>query len=256
VKSAFRITLVYLVFASLWIILSDRAIALFTDNVELLTLYSSIKGLFYVTITSAMLFVMIRNEISRRNAVIKDQKNLLEVKEDLIRELHHRVWNNIQVIIGVLGLETGDRDFSAKTKERIVKRLLSMRSVYDVVYNYGDMKKLSLGSVLAEYQRAESRNVRIEEPVPPVRLPVETLVSLLLVLDVILESVQESGYCDVVAVSVPEPGVLDLGLVGCADDLPILLGANESFVRTYLRSMDGDVTIVPGDPAVVRVTFV
>ncbi len=254
-KSAIKIALIYAAFASLWIILSDRAIALFAENVELLTFLSSVKGLFYVSLTSFLLFLLIRREVFRRNAVISDLNRLLEVKEELIRELHHRVWNNIQVIIGVLGLETGDKDFSAGAKDRIVNRLLSMRSVFDVVYNYGDMKELSLGNVLAEYERAESRNIRIEQPGASIFLPVETLVTLLLVLDVILESVQDSGYCDTVALSAPEPGVLDLRLGGCTDDLSTLLGANESFVRVYLASLKGGVELIPGDPAMVRITY-
>jgi len=254
-KSAFRITLIYAVFASLWIVLSDRAITLFTDSVDILTTYASIKGLFFVTITSIMLFVLIRNEIARRNGIIADLNKLLVVKEDLIRELHHRVWNNIQVIIGVLGLETRDADFSAQAKARIVNRLLSMRSVYNVVYNYENMKEISLGNVLAEYERVESRKIRIIDPVASTPLPIETLVTLLLILDVVLESIQDSGYCQTVEVDAAGEGLLELRMGGCADDLSSLLGANESFVRTYLKSLKGSVKMVPGDPAVLRITY-
>ena len=254
-KSALKITLVYAAFASLWIILSDRIIAAWVDDIRTLTFLSSVKGLFYVTITSLMLFLMIRRELFRRNAIIADLNKMLIVKEDLIRELHHRVYNNIQVIIGVLSMETQDVNFSARTKERIVNRLLSMRSVYDVVYNYEDMKAISLGNVLSEYENVETRNIRIVEPAASTLLPVEILVSLLLVLDVILESIQDAGYCEQVDVAAASPGFLELRLGGCTDNLSTLLGENESFVRSYLASMKGDVEMIPGNPPAVRITY-
>jgi hypothetical protein len=254
-KSAPRITLIYVLFASCWIVLSDRIISRFTDNIGILTTYASIKGLFFVTVTSVLLFVLIRRDSAARSAVIVRQERLLRVKEDLIRELHHRVWNNIQVVIGVLGLETGDVDFSARTKERIVKRLLSMRSVYDVVYNYEDMGNLSLGNVLSAYESARSRNIRVAPTPTTELLPVETLVSVLLVLDVMLESIQEAGYGEKVEVSAAGAGALELRLAVRVADLPALLGANESFVRAYLISLSGDVKMVPGNPSVIRITY-
>ncbi|NLJ46401.1 MAG: hypothetical protein GX430_07555, partial [Treponema sp.] len=148
-KSAIRITLIYIAVASLWILLSDRAVSLVTDDVGSLTFYSSVKGLFYVTVTGLMLFLMIRKEISVRNDVIRELNRTLEVKGELIHELHHRIGNNIQVILGVLGLETREGDFSAEAKDRIVHRLLAMRSVYDIVYDYEDMREISLRKVLA-----------------------------------------------------------------------------------------------------------
>lgn len=254
-KSAPRITLIYVLFASCWIVFSDRIISRFTDNIGILTTYASIKGLFFVTVTSVLLFVLIRRDAAARSAVIERQERLLRAKEDLIRELHHRVWNNIQVVIGVLGLETGDADFSARTKERIVKRLLSMRSVYDVVYNHEDMGRLSLGNVLAAYERTGSRNIRVAQGVTTELLPVETLVTLLIVLDVILESIGDAGHREPVEVSLADAGSLELRLAGRAADLSALLGANDSFVHTYLKSVSGDVEMVPGDPSVIRIKF-
>ncbi len=254
-KSAFRITLVYLAVASLWILLSDRAVALFTADVSALTKYSSIKGLFYVSVTSLMLFFMIRKEIGVRNGVIAELNKTLEVKGELIHELHHRIGNNIQVILGILGLETREGDFSAATKERIVHRLLAMRPVYDVVYDYEDIRDISLRNVLSAYEGTASRNVRVDGDFPDAFLPVETLVTLLLVLDIVLEAVRESGYDGTAGISRREDRVLSIRMDGFVGDPDGFLGRDAAFVRAYLKSIQGEVTLVPGDPAEIRIRY-
>lgn len=254
-KSAIRITLVYLAVASLWILLSDRAVALFTEDVASLTLYSSIKGLFYVSVTGLMLFLMIRKEIAARNRVISDLNKTLEVKGELIRELHHRIGNNIQVILGVLGLETREGDFSAAAKDRIVHRLLAMRSVYDVVYDYEDMRDISLRNVLSAYEGTASRNVRVDESFPEAALPIETMVTLLLVLDMVLEAVRESGYGGTAEIFQREDRVLSIRLGGYAGPPDGFLGRDAVFVRAYLKSIRGEAYLVPGDPAEIRIRY-
>lgn len=254
-KSAFRITLTYPAVASSWILLSDRAIALFTDDVASLTAYSSAKGLFYVTVTSLMLFLMIRKEIAVRNDVITRLNRTLEVKGELIHELHHRIGNHIQVILGVLGLETREGDFSAAAKDRIVHRLLAMRSVYDIVYDYEDMREISLRKVLAAYAGTASRNVRVRDDFPETPLPIETMVTLLLVLDIILEAVRESGYGGTAELESSEDRALSLRLEGYSGDHEGFLGRNETFVRAYLKSIQGEVDLLPGDPAEIRIRY-
>lgn len=254
-KSAFRITLVYIAVASLWILLSDRAISLVTDDVDAFTVYSSLKGLFYVSVTGFMLFLMIRKEIAARNRVISDLNKALEVKGELIHELHHRIGNNIQVILGVLGLETREGDFSEAVKDRIVHRLLSMRSVYDIVYDYEDMREISLRKVLAVYERTASRKVRLRGSFPETSLPIETMVTLLLVLDIVLESVRESGYDGTAEIDQAEGRVLSVRLDGYPGGPDGFLGRNEVFVRAYLKSIQGEVSLSPGDPAEIQIRY-
>ena len=59
-SSALRIVFVYAVFAGLWILLSDKAVALLFHNLEQITLVSMIKGWLFVLVTSVLLFSLIR----------------------------------------------------------------------------------------------------------------------------------------------------------------------------------------------------
>ena len=56
--AVFRIVVIYAVVAALWILFSDRAMSFFFKDPAHLTLVSTLKGWFFVAITSLMLFVL------------------------------------------------------------------------------------------------------------------------------------------------------------------------------------------------------
>ena len=58
-KKSLKITLIYFILGSLWIILSDRLMDLFFTNHEGLILVSLIKGIFYVTVTTIIIYLLI-----------------------------------------------------------------------------------------------------------------------------------------------------------------------------------------------------
>ena len=64
-KETLRIVLVYFIFSVLWIFFSDALLEYFIDNVKMLTLIQTYKGLFFVTVTSLLLFVLIRRHMQQ-----------------------------------------------------------------------------------------------------------------------------------------------------------------------------------------------
>jgi PAS domain S-box-containing protein len=64
--SALRVTSIYAVFGFLWILFSDALVIwLFSSSPATLSLIQSFKGVFYVAVTSLLLYVLIRYESSR-----------------------------------------------------------------------------------------------------------------------------------------------------------------------------------------------
>jgi PAS domain S-box-containing protein len=55
-----RVTIGYLIFAGAWILLSDKVLALLASK-EVLTQYSTLKGLFFVALTALMLWLTLQN---------------------------------------------------------------------------------------------------------------------------------------------------------------------------------------------------
>jgi PAS domain S-box-containing protein len=62
---AFRIVVVYAVFAALWILLSDRAIGLLFIDADALIRASMVKGWLFVAFTSLLLFILVRRLVGQ-----------------------------------------------------------------------------------------------------------------------------------------------------------------------------------------------
>ena len=69
-RNAVKITFIYVIVSSLWILLSDHAVALLSENIEIVTRYASIKGLMFVVVTSVLLFLLILKDNKAINKII------------------------------------------------------------------------------------------------------------------------------------------------------------------------------------------
>jgi PAS domain S-box-containing protein len=78
-KAVLKITLAYLVMGSLWILFSDKAaFYIVHGNIEMLTSWQSIKGLFFIAVTSVILFFFTRKYL---NDIYEKTKKLTEASE-------------------------------------------------------------------------------------------------------------------------------------------------------------------------------
>ena len=191
-KSAYRIVAVYTVVALIWIIASDSLLSYMVSNIESLAWFSILKGIFYVAATAAMLFALIRSEIKQKTRMIEELQRTVALKDELNRELHHRIKNNLQTIISVINLETSERNFSEAAKNRIVNKLYAFSSVHDIVYDFGDFKDISLSAVLDKLVSyagipCDPAMVSVDRSV---KFTVEELVSLALCLNELFEQIR------------------------------------------------------------------
>ncbi|MGZ3255046.1 MAG: PAS domain S-box protein, partial [Burkholderiaceae bacterium] len=80
--AALKVVLLYSVFASIWILLSDKTVAsLFSDNATIL-LISIIKGWLFVAVTALLLFFLIRRLLGR---VLSEAESAFEAHADKTR---------------------------------------------------------------------------------------------------------------------------------------------------------------------------
>ena len=70
-SSAFIITFIYFLISFMWILFSDKALLMITQNNEILTDIQTLKGWFFVTITSIFLYFLISKALTKE----KDLKN-------------------------------------------------------------------------------------------------------------------------------------------------------------------------------------
>lgn len=257
----------------------------------LLVLFGCVVGLFF---TSRHGLRMARR-LKLKNMVIKKQhdeihaKNLEmqrqhlrlaetlvsdEEKEMVIKEIHHRVKNNLQVVDSLLtiqGMENEDPNV-----DRVLRaaqgRIRSMAMVHEHIYRSASRSDLDLRTHLHQLVRSilvahgvhDRVSVSVEANVPP--LPVETLMPLTLVVNELFTNSLKYAFCDGsmgrITVVVRPSGVgyellfSDNGS-GMGTDEP---GAKDKsfgleLVRTLARQLNGEVHFLKGRGTTISMTF-
>jgi len=103
-------------------------------------------------------------EIAERKKVEKKLKASLREKEVLLKEIHHRVKNNMQVIASLLNLQLKQVD-NKKAVEILVEsqsRIRSMALVHERLYQSKDMAKIDLSEYIRDLTLFLFRTYRID----------------------------------------------------------------------------------------------
>ncbi|HYB99957.1 MAG TPA: histidine kinase dimerization/phosphoacceptor domain -containing protein [Candidatus Limnocylindrales bacterium] len=144
----------------------------------------------------------------------------LREKETLLKEIHHRVKNNLQVTSSLLKLQS-ERvlDESARTALREGQgRIRSMALVHELLYQSKDLSSVDLGDYIRDLTRQllrsharDSVNVRVENRVIPVPLPIDVAVPCGLILNELVSNALKHAFPD------DRPGTIWVGLEPGAD---------------------------------------
>lgn len=117
---------------------------------------------------------------------LAEQRKAASEREILLREIYHRVKNNLQIIQSLLRL--GSRDLKADQREPFesaVRRIGAMARVHTLLYNSPDLASIDfkeylegLLSEIADAFGADERNIQTVLQVEPMRIPLHTAVPL------------------------------------------------------------------------------
>jgi PAS domain S-box-containing protein len=122
--------------------------------------------------------------------LVDERTRELREKELLLKEVHHRVKNNLQVISSLVGLQAdGSRDETVRTGLRdVTDRVRSMALVHERLYQSADLARIDFAeytrSLLNYLWRAHgTAAVRLTLDLDPITLPVDTAVPCGLILN-------------------------------------------------------------------------
>lgn len=125
------IAAIYLLFGFLWILISDHLLFLIAPDLESYSALQTSKGWIYVGITTALIYLLLKAYSGHKNRALQELAEKNEEKKALIRELHHRVKNNLQLIISIINL-------SGSGMEAITGRIYTVSTIQEAIFS-GDI---------------------------------------------------------------------------------------------------------------------
>ena len=95
-------------------------------------------------------FAKILQDITLRKAAEEELRRSLREKEVLLREVHHRVKNNLQVITSLLNLQAGHLQSAeaAAVLEEMRARVHSLAAIHELLYQAKDFSSIDFGEYL------------------------------------------------------------------------------------------------------------
>jgi two-component sensor histidine kinase len=133
---------------------------------------------------------------------LAEQRKAASEREVLLREIYHRVKNNLQIIQSLLRL--GSRDLSEEQREpfeNAVRRIGAMARVHTLLYNSPDLASIDIKEYLDGLVReigeafgADERGIVTTLVAEPMRIPLDTAVPLAFVATELLTNAYKHAF--------------------------------------------------------------
>lgn len=147
--------------------------------------------------------LIIIQDINKRKKLEKELKKSLEGKDLMMKEIHHRVKNNLMIIQSLLKLQSEYiKDENALNIFRESQdRAKSMAFIHQRLYQSGDLKKINFGDYtrditfnLIKSYTVNSNQIKINIDVDNVFLDVDTAIPLGLILNELVSNSLKHGF--------------------------------------------------------------
>ncbi len=182
------------------------------------------------------------HDITEQKAADAVAREMLEEKTALLKEIHHRVKNNLQIVASLLGMQARRLDNAAArdSLQDSQARVFSMALLHELLYRTESLAKVDfgayterLGAALLRTVGPVAQRVRIERRVEAVRLSLDQAVPCGLIINELVANALKHGYPDsrggrVLVELQPEDGMLRLRVSDDGVGLPAELDLGQT----------------------------
>lgn len=241
----------------------------FTQNVvppESQNLFSFLSVMFSVYLLGGVLGKnLLKAHHNLFKAQVENEKRIRE-KETLLKEVHHRVKNNLQTVSSLLSLQA--RSIKDDKVRELIKssqnRVISMAMVHEMLYMRDDITKVEyrsyvreLGEYLVRSVKGGGHKIQLNIDIPDIQLGIDTAIPLgLLINETITNSLKYGIQGDedgVIHVSIKQEGekeyVLEIGDDGAGFPAEINPKTTQSLglklIHNLARQLKGTITRDP-----------
>jgi len=166
--------------------------------------------LYYLIAGAILLLVLISYFLAknqRKNRLLITQKaqlvQALDEKETLLKEIHHRVKNNLQVISSLLSLQQRqlDDDTASKAIQIGRDRVKAMSLIHQNLYQEGNLVGVSVKDYIEKLAKSLVHNYQIDQTkidlklnIDPLQLDVDTIIPLGLIINELISNALKYAF--------------------------------------------------------------
>lgn len=199
---------------------------------------------------------------ARKLAEEMTKKSLLE-KELLLKEIHHRVKNNLQIIISLLKLQSGyvfdSRDLDIFNKSR--SRIETMSMIHEKLYKSDDISRIDISTYLKDLvyhllkaYHLNTSKIDFEMKSENIRMSIDTAIPCGLIVNELINNILKhafpDGYTGKITLNLLRSGeninleVIDNG-IGIPDNFSLEGSDSLGFklVDTLVKQLDGEIKV-------------
>ncbi|HET8735130.1 MAG TPA: sensor histidine kinase, partial [Pricia sp.] len=162
-----------------------------------------------IVVTGILFFLIIVHVLHKKNRNIsklnRTVENRLQERETLIKEIHHRVKNNLQVVASLLSLQSSFiQDEKIKMLFRYSQyRINSMGIVHEMLYKSDDLNRIDYGAyikalveALISSMKGDKSEIKLEMEVDNIFLNIDTSIPLGLMINEIITNSLKYGFSE------------------------------------------------------------
>jgi PAS domain S-box-containing protein len=182
-----------------------------------------------VEIGGEKLYTLILRDVTGRKKTEEKIEATLKEKEVLLKEVHHRVKNNLQIISSLLNLQSNyieDKEALEVFKES-QNRIKSMALIHEKLYQSGNLSQISikdyirdLSAKLFSSYRHDSKHIKLNLNVEEILLEVDKCIAVGLILNELISNSLKHAFANRAG------GELNIDLYRTGDELILITADN------------------------------